>query len=85
MAYGLLRREMMIALGRDGEVDHHDAVLLDDADQQDHADHCDEAEVETEQHQRRDGARARRWQRRENSQRMDVALIENAQDQIDDE
>ena len=34
------------------EVDHHDAVLLDDADQQDDADQRDQAEVEAEQHQR---------------------------------
>src|SRR6516225_8883690 len=29
-----LRREALLALGMKGEVDHHDAVLLDDADQQ---------------------------------------------------
>jgi len=36
---------MLVALGRDGEVDHHDAVLLDDADQQNDADQRDQAEV----------------------------------------
>src|SRR5215471_20515995 len=34
----LLRREPLLALGMKGEVDHHDAVLLDDADQQEDAD-----------------------------------------------
>ena len=47
---------MLLALGRDREVDHHDAVLLDDADQQNDADQGDQAEVESEHHQ--DGERA---------------------------
>ena len=40
------RGEMDVALGRDGEIDHHDAVLLDDADQQDDADQRDQTEIE---------------------------------------
>ena len=78
-------RQMLVALGGDGEVHHHDAVLLDDADQQDHADHGDQAEIEAEQHQRGDRPRARRGQGREDRQRVDVALVEDAEDQVDDE
>ena len=77
------RRQMLVALGRDGEVDHHDAVLLDDADQQDDADQRDQAEVESEQHQDRERADAGRGQRRQDRERMDVALVEDAEDQID--
>ena len=42
------RLELLVALGRDGEVDHHDAVLLDDADQEHDADQGDQAEIEPE-------------------------------------
>ena len=38
---GPLRREAALALGLEREVDQHDAVLLDDADQQDDADEGD--------------------------------------------
>ena len=74
---------MLVALGRDREVDHHDAVLLDDADQQDDADQRDQAEVESEHHQDRERADAGRRQRRQDGDRVDVALVENAEDQID--
>ena len=35
----------VVALGLEGEVDHHDGVLLDDADEQDDADQGDDAEI----------------------------------------
>ena len=76
---------MLVALGVDGEVHHHDTVLLDDADQQDDADHGDQAEIVAEQHQRRDRAGTGRGQRRQDRQRVDVALVEDAEDQVDDE
>ena len=76
---------MLLALGRDRHVDHHDPVLLDDADEEDHADHRDEAEIESEQHESGDRARPCRRQGRQYRQRVDIALIENAEDQIDDE
>ena len=45
-----------IALGLQREVDHHDRVLLDDADQQDDADHRDHAQIVMQQHQRQQRA-----------------------------
>jgi len=39
------------ALGIECEVDHHDRVLLYDADQQDHSDQRDEREIVTQAHQ----------------------------------
>ena len=40
-----LRRLPSFALGLEREVDHHDRVLLDDADEQDDADERDHAEI----------------------------------------
>ena len=48
----------LLALRLQGEVDHHDGVLLDDADEQDDADQGDHAEVVAEQHQRQQRADA---------------------------
>ena len=42
-----------------GEVDHHDAVLLHDADQKDDADDGNHVEVLVEEHQREQGAQDR--------------------------
>ena len=42
----LLRRQSLGALDLQCEIDHQDRVLLDDADQQDHADQRDDAELE---------------------------------------
>ena len=42
-----------VALGFEGEVDHHDGVLLDDADEQDDADERDDAEIDVGEDQAR--------------------------------
>ncbi len=65
------------------EVDHHDGVLLDDADQQDHPDQRDDAEFGVEQHQRQHRADTRRGQRRQDGDRVDRAFIQNAQHDVD--
>ena len=41
----------LFALGIQGKVDHHDAVLLDDADQKDDADNGDDVELGAAEHQ----------------------------------
>jgi hypothetical protein len=49
-----------VAFGVEGEVDHHDRVLLDDADQQDDADHRNHVELvpgAEQRQQRADGGR----------------------------
>src|ERR1017187_5990992 len=43
------RRHAFLALGVQGEIDHHDSVLLHDADEQDDADQRDDAEILVEQ------------------------------------
>ena len=72
-----------LALGFEREVDHHDRVLLDDADQEDDADDRDDAEIAAVEHQREQRADARGRQRREDRDRMDVALVEHAEHDID--
>ena len=79
---GVVRRQMLLALGLDGEVDHHDAVLLHDADQQNDADQRDDRQIEVKYQQHQQRADARRGQRRENRQRMNVAFIEHAENDV---
>ena len=76
---------MLFAFGAHGEIHHHDAVLLDDADQHDDADDRDHAEVVAEQHQHQQGADRRRWKCRKNGQRVNEAFVEHAEDQVDDQ
>ncbi len=83
LADRLMGRQIALALGGDGEVDHHDAVLLDDADQQDDADQRDHRQVVMERHQDQQRADAGRRQGRQDGQRLDVALIQHAQDDVD--
>ena len=65
------------------EVDHHDAVLLDDADQQNDADEGDQRELGIEHLQREQRAEARGGQGRNDRQRMCQALVQNAQHDVD--
>src|SRR5579883_2453906 len=54
----LLRREALAALGVEREINHHDGVFLDQADEQDHADQPHDAELGLEEHQRQHRADA---------------------------
>jgi len=58
------------AFDLEGDVDHHDGVLLHDSDQQQHADHGDDAELDAEHLERQQGADARGRKRREDRDRM---------------
>eukprot|EP01022_Parablepharisma_sp_SALTPOND_P004196 TRINITY_DN118_c0_g1_i13.p1 TRINITY_DN118_c0_g1~~TRINITY_DN118_c0_g1_i13.p1 ORF type:complete len:2030 (+),score=744.92 TRINITY_DN118_c0_g1_i13:50280-56369(+) len=78
----LARALALVTFGFQGEVDHHDGVLLDDADQQDDADDADDAQVGPRDHQREQRAHAGRRQRREDGDGVDVALIEHAQHDV---
>ena len=68
----------------DREVDHHDAVLLHQADQHDHADKCVDRQIRFEDQQCQERAESGKRQRRENRQRMDEALVQNAENHVDD-
>src|SRR5215470_10191019 len=54
----LLRGEAPGALGVEREIDHHDGILLDQADEQDHADQPHDAELGIAEDQRQHGADA---------------------------
>jgi len=56
----LNRRQSLIALGLQRKVDHHDGVLLHDADQQNNADNADDAQVGSSQQQGENGSDAGR-------------------------
>ena len=79
----LARRLAFVAFGDEGEVDHHDAILLDDADEEDDADDRDDREVAAVDDQRHQGAEPGRGQRRKNRDRVDEALIKHAQHDVD--
>ena len=55
---GVRRVLPMLALAFQREIDHHDAVLLHDADQQNNADDGDDAQILTEDHERQERAHA---------------------------
>ena len=72
-----------LALGGEGEIDHHDGVLLHDADEQDDADQCDDAEVRVGKEQREQGADAGGRQRGEDRDGVHEALVEDAEHDVD--
>src|SRR5258706_10440265 len=78
----LRSRHALAALRLDGEVDHHDGVFLDDAHQHDDADERVHVELEAEGHQREQRAQARGGQARKNRERVNEALGEDAEHQI---
>ena len=78
----LLRRQPLMPLGIQREVDHHDRVLLHDADQQDQADDAHDVQRVPRHPQRQQRAHARRRQRGQDRQRVDVALVQHAQHDV---
>ena len=83
LAHGLQRRDAARALGLERKVDDHDGVLLDDANQQKHADERNDGELHVEKHERQHRAHARRRQGGEHGDRVDQAFVKNAQHHID--
>ena len=80
-----LGRSCPRALGLEGKIDHHDGVLLHDADQQDDADQRDDAELGVHEQQREQRADAGRRQRGKNRDRMNEALVEHSEHDVDGE
>jgi hypothetical protein len=68
-----------VPLGGQREVHHHDGVLLHDADEQDDADHRDHRQVRARDDQCQQRACARRGNRRQNRDRVDVAFVQHAE------
>ena len=78
-----VRRHAAVALRIEREVDHHDGVFLDDADQHQDADHGDDRKIHVEQPQHRQRADRSRGQAGQNGERVDIAFIQHAQQHID--
>ena len=80
---GVEGRLVLLALGGERKVDHHDGVLLHDADKKDDADDRHDRELAAADQQGQDGAHAGRRQRRQDRDRVDVALVEDPEDDVD--
>ena len=66
----------------EGEVNHHDGVLLHDANQQNDPDQANDTEIVAGDQQRQDGSDAGGGQSREDGDGMNVALVQNSQHDI---
>ena len=76
---------MVLALRLDREVDHHDCVLLHDADQHDDAHEGIHVQFDPESHQRHQRTQAGGGQARQDRERMDEAFVEDAEHEVDHE
>ena len=83
LADGLFRLEVPVALGRDRKIDHHDSIFLDDADQQQDSDNGDDRQVKMKQGQDEQGSNACRRKRRKNRERVNIAFVQHAKDDVD--
>ena len=72
-------------LGDDGEVDHHDAVLLDQADEHDDADKGVDRQLGAEEQQGQHRPETGEGQGGEDGQRVDKTFVEDAENNIDDD
>lgn len=79
------RRNAAVALRCDREVDEYDAILLHNADEKNDADDPDDGKVEPAELEREQRSDAGRQQGRQNRQRMDEALIQHAENDVDDD
>ncbi len=69
-------------LGLEGEVDDHDRVLLDDADQQNNADHAQHRQVLPAHDQRQQRAKTGGRQGRDDGQRVNRAFVQHAEHDV---
>jgi hypothetical protein len=74
---------MAIPLRSDGEVDKHYAVLLHDANQQDHSNDSNHGQIHPSRIKGQQCADPGGRQCRQNRQRMNEALVKNSEDDID--
>ncbi|MNY25722.1 hypothetical protein D3C86_1595240 [compost metagenome] len=69
-------------LSINSKVDHHDRVLLHDADQQDDPDDPDHPQIIASQHQGQQSPNPSRRQRRQDRQRMHIALVQHPKNDV---
>ena len=72
----------MVALRIQREIDHHNAVLFDNADQKHETDDGNDAEILAEKDKREKSPNTGRRKRGKNRDRMDEALIQDAEDDV---
>src|SRR6202050_242607 len=77
-----LRSFVLLALGGQGKVNHHDGIFLDDADKQNYADQGNDVEVHVKKQKRQYCADSCGRKRGDNRNRMDVTFVENSQDDV---
>src|SRR5208282_6867649 len=73
----------VVALRIQREIDHHDAVLFDNADQKHETDDGNDAEILAEKDQCEKSPDTGGWKRGKNRDRMDEALVQDAEDDVD--
>jgi hypothetical protein len=71
------------SLGFKGKVNHHDRVLFHDSDEQDDPDHRNDREFKAEELKGQQSAQSGAGQRGKNGNRMDQALVEHPENDID--
>src|SRR5664280_1914669 len=74
---------LVLPLGVEGEVDHHDRILLDDADEKNDADERDDREVLPAENEREESPDARGRKRRKDRDGVDRALVQDAEKDVD--
>ena len=77
------RSHALLPLGLEREIDHHDGVLLDDADQQDDPDQRNHAEIVAAEYQRQQGAYAGRRQGGQDRDGVNVAFVQDPEHDVD--
>ena len=78
----VLRDLSFIALRLQRKIDHHNGVLLHNADQQNDADECNHAELDPRDQQRQQRAHTRGGKGRDDGDGVNIALVEHAQHNI---
>ena len=81
---GFLGSLVAVAFRVEGEVDHHNRVLLHDADEHDQADVAVDVQLLLEKDERQQGAKRRGGQAGENRERVEEIFVENPENQIND-
>src|SRR5438552_1589362 len=77
--------ERAAAARLDREVDHHDPVLLHEADEEDDADEGVDRELGLEDEERQERAEAGEGKRRQDRERVEEVLVQDAEHHVDDE
>ena len=79
---GIERRLPFLALGLESEVNHHDGVFLHNTNEENDADERNDAELHVKEEESKDGAHARGRKRGENGDGVNIAFVEDAENDV---